>query len=74
MPMQNQPQEREEVTRSSDSDLAETLRQSRPAKDEEGESNFFFLQTKKNQMMLSVCTEKVLFFFIQFDYIVPLTD
>ncbi|ROL54288.1 hypothetical protein DPX16_10711 [Anabarilius grahami] len=35
MPLQNQLQEREEVTRSSDSDLAETLRQSRPAKDEE---------------------------------------
>jgi len=59
MPMQNQLQEKEEVTRSSDSDLAETLRQSRPAKDEEGESHFF-------QMMLSVCTEKVLFFFLIF--------
>lgn len=72
--MQNQPQEREEVTRSSDSDLAEMLRQSRSAKDEEGESHFFFLQTKKKSNDAFRLHRESTFFKIQFDYIVPLTD
>jgi len=63
MPMQNQLQEKEEVTRSSDSDLAETLRQSRPAKDEEGKKSFL------SNDAFRLYRESTFFF----SYILPLT-